>query len=447
MPTPQLRVVLQCKFSGRERCRTNLQDSSLEQSAQEPWNCFAAPTMLPDIKPFKIAVPDSAIAALKAKLAKAAYPDEVDFSDDWNYGATRNDVKRLAKHWEDGFDWRAQEQKLNQLPHYMTKISVDGFEPLDIHFIHQRSSQSNAIPLLFVHGWPGSFLEATKILPLLTEPRQGQSFHVIAPSLPNFGFSQQVRQRGFALRQYAECMHKVMLQLGYENYVTQGGDWGFFITRLIALHYPKHCLASHINFPLVRPPPAKSLWFGLQYLLGQYSHTDKQWLARTLWYFAEGAGYMMQQSTKPSTLGFSLADSPVALLGWIYEKLHDWTDDYPWTDDEILTWVSIYQFSTAGPAASLRIYYEAYHSRKASFRCTRYVPSVPLGISYYPKDLFVVPKSWGKCLGPVVYEATHTHGGHFAALEKPELFVADLQSMFGEKGGAHGVAQTLSSTV
>lgn len=113
---------------------------------------LAAPTMVPDIKPFKIAVPDSAIAALKAKLAKAAYPDQVDFSDDWTYGAARNDVRRLAKHWEDTFDWRAQEQKLNKLPHYMTKISVDGFEPLDIHFLHQRSSQPNAIPLLFVHG-------------------------------------------------------------------------------------------------------------------------------------------------------------------------------------------------------------------------------------------------------------------------------------------------------
>ncbi|KAF5135161.1 putative epoxide hydrolase [Metarhizium anisopliae] len=404
--------------------------------------------MLPDIKPFKIAVPDSAIAALKAKLAKAAYPDQVDFSDDWAYGAARNDVRRLAKHWEDTFDWRAQEQKLNKLPHYMTKISVDGFEPLDIHFLHQRSSQPNAIPLLFVHGWPGSFLEATKILPLLTEPRPGQqAFHLIAPSLPNFGFSQQVRQRGFALPQYAECMHKVMLQLGYDNYVTQGGDWGFFITRLIGLQYPEHCLASHINFPVVRPPPAKSLWFGLQYLLGQYSHTDRQGLARTLWYFAEGAGYMLQQSTKPSTLGFSLADSPVALLGWIYEKLHDWTHDYPWTDDEILTWVSVYQFSTAGPAASLCIYYEAYHARKSSVKCTRYVPSVPLGISYYPKDLFVVPKPWGQCLGPVVYEATHSHGGHFAAFEEPELFAADLQSMFGEEGGARGVAQRLSSTV
>ncbi|OAA34325.1 Epoxide hydrolase [Metarhizium rileyi] len=394
-----------------------------------------------EIRPYRITVPDSAIAALRAKLAKATYPGEVDFSDDWNYGATRNDVSRLARYWERNYDWRLQEANLNKLPHYMTKIAVDGFEELDIHFIHQRSSQANAIPLLFVHGWPGSFLEVTKILHLLAEPRQGQSFHVVAPSLPNFGFSQQVRQRGFTLRQYAECMHRVMLRLGYDKYVTQGGDWGSLITRLIGYDYPKHCLASHINFPFVRLPRTKLLCSGLQFLLKQYSPREKQGFSRTFWYLAEGSGYAMQQSTKPSTLGFSLADSPVALLGWIYEKLHDWTDDYPWTDDEILTWVSIYQFSPAGPAASLRIYYEAYHSRETTLRALQYVSSVPLGISYYPRDLFVVPKSWGKCLGPVVYEATHTHGGHFAAFEEPELFAADLQSMFGETGGAHNVVK------
>ncbi|KHN94418.1 epoxide hydrolase 1 [Metarhizium album ARSEF 1941] len=384
--------------------------------------------MAPEIKPFEIAVPDSALAALQAKLATATLPDKVDFSDDWSYGAARDDVGRLARRWRDTFDWRAQEQRLNRLPHYTTKIAVDGFHELDIHFVHQRSARPDAIPLLFVHGYP----------------QHGQSFHVVAPSLPNFGFSQQVRQPGFALDQYAECMHKVMVRLGYARYVTQGGDWGFFITRLIGLRYPAHCLASHVNFPCVRPPGLKSLWFGLRWLLGRHSRTERQGLARTLWYLAEGSGYMVQQSTKPSTLGFALADSPVALLAWIYEKLHDWTDGYAWTDDEVLTWVSVYHFSAPGPAASLRIYYEANRARAASFRGTRYVPSVPLGISYYPRDLFAVPRPWARCLGPVVYEATHTHGGHFAAFEEPELFAADLRAMFGPGGGAHGVVARLA---
>ncbi|KAK2599105.1 hypothetical protein QQS21_005446 [Conoideocrella luteorostrata] len=398
-----------------------------------------------EITPFKIAVPESAISALKSKLAQAEFPDEVDFSNDWNYGAARRDVKRLAKYWEEKYDWRSKEVELNKLPHFMTKIPMDGFGELDIHFIHERSHQANSIPLLFCHGWPGSFLEVTKILPLLTKPRDGQSFHVVAPSLPNFGFSSQVRQPGFGIAQYAECMHKIMLRLGYEKYVTQGGDWGFFITRLMGLNYPQHCLASHINFPCVRPPPQKSLWYGLQYLLKRYSSKEREGLARTFWYLAKGSGYMLQQSTKPSTLGFALIDSPVALLSWIYEKLHDWTDDYSWTEDEIITWVSIYQFSTAGPAASLRIYYEASQSREESFKGTRYIPTVPLGVSYFPKDLFAVPKAWGRCLGPVVYEATHTNGGHFASFEVPEMFVGDLQSMFGKDGGAFHVIERLSS--
>lgn len=222
--------------------------------------------------------------------------------------------------------------------------------------------------------------------------------------------------------------------------MTQGGDWGFFITRVIGHRYPERCLASHINFPCIRPSNAKGLWLGLQYYLGMYNAEEVKGFARTGWYIREGSGYMVLQSTKPATLGLGLADSPVALLSWIYEKLHDWTDDYAWTDDEILTWVSIYQFSTAGPAASVRIYYEANKTLKESFRGTRFIPQVPLGISYYPKDLFALPKSWGKCLGPVVYEATHSHGGHFAAYEQPEMFAADLGVMFGEGGGADHVA-------
>lgn len=147
---------------------------------------------------------------------------------------------------------------------------------------------------------------------------------------------------------------------------------------------------------------------------------------------------MVQQSTKPSTLGFAMADSPIALLAWVYEKLRDWTDEYPWTDDEILTWVSIYQFSTAGPAASMRIYYEASHASREQFiKSMQYVPRVPLGISYYPKDLLPLPKSCVRTLGPIVFEIDHDRGGHFAAYECPDQFVGDLKVMFSKGGGGH----------
>ncbi|OAQ81300.1 epoxide hydrolase [Purpureocillium lilacinum] len=395
------------------------------------------------IRPFKIAVPDEAIDAVRSKLAEASFPDEVDFSDDWEYGASLRDVKRLAKHWAEGFDWRAQEAKLNSLPHFKTSIFVDGFGALDIHFVHQTSSKPGSIPLLFCHGWPGSFIEVTKVLRLLTEPEDGPSFHVVAPSLPNFGFSEAPSKRGFGIAQYAECAHRLMLRLGYDKYVTQGGDWGYFITRMMGVLYPDHCLASHINFLCVKPTVPRGLWLAVQHaVLRWWSPAQKAGIERTRWYVREGSGYMVLQSTKPSTLGLALADSPVALLGWLWEKLHDWTDAYPWTDDEILTWVSLYQFSTAGPAASVRIYYEATHSaRESTRRCIEYVPHVPLGISYFPRDLFALPKTWGWSSGPVVFEAVHERGGHFAAYECPDQFTQDLRTMFGSGGGANAVAR------
>ncbi|KAM5343318.1 hypothetical protein ACJ41O_014284 [Fusarium nematophilum] len=398
-----------------------------------------------NIRPFKIDVPDSELASLKAKLESATFADQVEFSDDWKYGTPLSDIKRLAAYWKDGFDWRAQEAKLNEIPQFTSNISVGGFGDIEVHFLHQKSSKPDSIPLLFCHGWPGSFLEVLKILPLLTEPENGPSFHVVAPSLPNFGFSDGVSKPGFSLPQYAETVHKVMLNLGYDKY---GGDWGYIITRLIGVQYPKNCLASHVNFVRVTHPPTflKSPWLYLWHTLVPYADHEKAGLARTAWFRDEGFGYNVEQSTKPSTLGFGLADSPVALLAWVYEKLHDWTDDYPWTDDEILTWISVYQFSKAGPAANVRIYYESKHSElERTQKGFDYVPNVPLGLSYFPKDLLVPPKSWGRTLGPVVFERVHPDGGHFAAHERPKELADDLRQMFGHKGGASHVARQFRS--
>ncbi|KID89492.1 epoxide hydrolase 1 [Metarhizium guizhouense ARSEF 977] len=394
------------------------------------------------ITPFKIDVPDAAIEKLKAKLELSDLPDEVDFSNDWNYGAPRDDILRLTKYWKDGYDWRAHEAKLNaELPQFTTTIHVDGFGNLRVHFVHKQSPRPGSIPLLFCHGWPGHFAEVAKILPLLTDAQDGPSFHVVAPSLPNFGFSEGVRKKGFSIPQYAETLHKVMLSLGYNKYVTQGGDWGYIITRLIGLQYPSSCLASHVNFIRAQNPPAlfTSPLLYLRHKLTPYTHVEAAFLERTRWFQTEGFGYNAEQSTRPSTIGIALAD-PVALLAWVYEKLHDWTDGYPWTDDEVLTWVCVYQFSAAGAAASVRIYYESKHAEVARVqRGFGYVPGVPLGLSYFPKDLILPPRTWGRALGPVVFERVHAEGGHFAAYERPEALVADLRAMF--EGGARHVAE------
>ncbi|KAM0428503.1 hypothetical protein ACHAPT_006863 [Fusarium lateritium] len=403
--------------------------------------------MSADIKPFKIQVSDSALESLKAKLQNATFAAEVDFSDDWGYGAPLNEVKRLAAYWRDGYDWRAQEAKLNEQPQFTSRVSVDGFNDIEIHFLHQKGSKPDSIPLLFCHGWPGSFLEVLKVLPLLTDPVDGPSFHVVAPSLPNFGFSDGVSKRGFGISQYAEALHKLMLNLGYDKYVTQGGDWGYAITRLIGVQYPESCVASHLNFVRVFEPPSffKAPWQFLKHSLLPYADHEKAGRARTDGFFEEGFGYNLEQRTKPSTIGFALADSPVALLAWIYEKLHDWTDNYPWSDDEILTWVSVYQFSTAGPAASARIYYEDKHSNPDLMaKGDGYVP-IPLGLSYFPKDIVVPPQTWGKTLGPVVFEKVHADGGHFAAHERPQELAQDLREMFGKSGGASHVVKYFQS--
>ena len=225
--------------------------------------------------------------------------------------------------------------------------------------------------------------------------------------------------------------------------VTQGGDWGCMVTRIMGLLYPQHVMASHINLVRGHEPGFFSHpILAIKHALTPYNQRERNGPSRNKWMLTEGSGYRHEQETKPQTLGYTLADSPIGLLAWIYEKLHDWTDGYPWTDDEILTWVSIYWFSSAGVAANLRIYYEAHHDNQLGRdRTERWIPHVKLGLAYFPKELTVVPKTWGRTLGPVVYESEHESGGHFAAWEKPEAIVGDLNKMFGKGGVAHGVVK------
>lgn len=304
-----------------------------------------------DISPFSISVPQNQLDDLHQRLKLAKFPDELDESG-WDLGTPVSVTRSLVEYWRDKFDWRAAERRLNELPHFMTEITVDGFDPLQIQFLHRKSPVKGSIPLLYVHGWPGSFLEGTKILDTLSgDGIKDPAFDVVIISLPNYGFSSGPTKRGFGLEQYAETCHKLMLKLGHEQYVTQGGDWGFYITRTISLLYPQHCKATHINFDYGGGAPS---WFqypllALEHSLRPYSEREKEGLERREWFTKESSGYRAIQATKPTTVSYAFTDSPVALMGWMYEKLHDWTDEYPWTEEEVCTWVSIYYFSTAGP--------------------------------------------------------------------------------------------------
>lgn len=395
------------------------------------------------ITPFVLDVPQERLDLLERKLALTELPDELEGAG-WSYGASLIDIQKLLKHWQTSYSWRDEEARINaSLPQYTTPISVDGFDRIDVHFVWKKSDVPNAIPLLFVHGWPGHFLEVERILPALVQgSKDFPAFHVIAPSLPNYGFSEGIKKQGFGPRQYAETCHKLMLNLGYDKYITQGGDWGAVFTRVIGILYPDHCMASHVNMAHPFEPqwsnhPFLKLSFSAQTLFG-LSADDKAGVARGKWFNKVASGYHKEQSTKPQTIGYSQVDSPVGLLAWIYEKLHDWTDSYPWTNDEVLTWVSIYLFSRAGAHAPSRTYYEFHDNKEGwQYRVNQWVPKVKLGVGRFPKELSLPPKTWYGTMGNLVFLSQHKSGGHFAAFERPEAIVDDLRKMFGKKGGAY----------
>ncbi|KAJ6108392.1 Alpha/beta hydrolase fold-1 [Penicillium sp. IBT 18751x] len=415
------------------------------------------------ISTFNIAVPDSQLKQLNEKLHAATFPDELDEAG-WDMGVPLSEMKRLVTVWRESFDWRAQEKKLNeQLNQFIVPISVDGFGELDIHVVHHRNGNPRAIPLLFIHGWPGSFLEATKLIPLLVQGDDGPAFDVVVPSLPNYGFSQGVQRRGFGLAQYAESMHKVMITLGYDEYVIQGGDWGSVIARTMAQYYAKHIQAIHLNFIAVMPPlPWRNPLRFLHSLASvPLSAKDRRAIGRTVDYVLNGSAYMKQQQTRPQTLGYGLHDSPVALLAWIYDKLHSWSDNYQWTDDEIFTWISVYYFSRAGPTASTRIYHEASaskpetqnigaESKKEVITNWITVPevlsasaqnNVRFAVAQFKEEIIQLPTAWYRSIGNVVQEKEFEHGGHFAAWEVPEVLAGDLKDFLGRDGPAYEAVQ------
>ncbi|KAJ3578863.1 hypothetical protein NPX13_g1702 [Xylaria arbuscula] len=409
--------------------------------------------MADEIKPFTIAVPDAGLEDLRERLRRTRFPTELEGVGN-TMGAPLADVKRIATYWAEKYDWRVAEAKLNEIPHFTTTLQAEGFEPLSVHFMHVRSSRKDAIPLIFVHGWPGSFLEATKILKPLSEPSDASqpAFHVVAPSLPGYGFSEASKKPGFSADQHGEVFHKLMLRLGYEEYATQGGDWGFLITRAMGRRYaPKYIKAQHLNLdhypqPSLTRNPITFIRTMVSALITGFSERDRKGFERSKWFKNEGQGYFGVQSTKPQTLGYGLTDSPVALLAWIYEKLVDWTDDYPWTEEEVCTWISIYWFSTAGPRAAHQLYYETVHapqdpSKNASTtaQLTEW-QDVKVGLAHFPKDVLILPGWWAHVIGNVVLDKYHEKGGHFAAWECPDILVGDLRELF--TGGAKGSVKT-----
>lgn len=244
--------------------------------------------------PFKVQLSDDFLEETKSKLKAARFPGELDLasSETWSYGTPLATVKDLALYWRDSFDWRKVEARLNEMPQFTADVKGDGVESINVHFVHKRSSKANAIPLIFVHGWPGNFTEVEKILPLLTEPTDGgQAYHVVAPSLPGFVFSSAPTKPGFDVQSIATTLNQLMLDLGYQTYIGQGGDWGSFICRALAVHHKDHCCAIHVNMFVVPPPAMYNPIEVVKYLAGGYTALEIEQLKETQAFMDKETGY------------------------------------------------------------------------------------------------------------------------------------------------------------
>jgi pimeloyl-ACP methyl ester carboxylesterase len=381
------------------------------------------------VESYRIAIEQHVLDDLKARLANTRWPDEVEGAG-WDYGTDLDYLKELVAYWADGFDWRAREADLNRYAHY--RADLDGF---GLHFIHERGRGERPLPLLLTHGWPDSIVRMLDVIPLLTDPAAhggdaADAFDVVVPSLPGFGFSDRPRERGFTVANVAALFARLMTdELGYERFGAHGGDWGSSVTERIALDHGDLVVGIHMTdipyWHLLSVPP------------GELTEAEQKYLeAGKAWQMSEG-GYAIEQATKPQTLAYGLNDSPAGLAAWIVEKFRTWSDcggdvESRFTKDELLTNVTIYWATqTAGSAA--RYYYEVLHTPPAD--ATAKV-TVPTGVAIFPTDLVVAPREYGERFFDIQRWTEMPRGGHFAAMEEPELLVDEIRAFFRPYRGA-----------
>jgi len=372
------------------------------------------------IDTFQIRVDDSTLGDLRHRLEQTRFPDQIEGTG-WDYGIPVDYLRELVEYWRDAYDWRSEEARLNGFDHFRTLI--DGQM---IHFVHARSAHPDALPLLMTHGWPGSVVEFLDVIPMLTDPESygGQAsdaFHVIAPSLPGYGFSEPPRSRGWDVQRIAQAFVELMSRLGYVRYAAQGGDWGAQVTTRLGALDPEHCASIHLNMAIGSPPPTP----------GPLTEEEQADLAAMKQFGDEESGYANEQGTKPQTLGVALNDSPAGLLAWIVEKFRTWSDcdGHPencFTRDQLITNVMLY-WVTQTSASSARLYWEA--RRSGSWTAVPFV-GVPTGVGRYPKEILRWPRSWVERQYNVTHWAAMPRGGHFAAMEQPALFAEDVQAFF-----------------
>ena len=378
-----------------------------------------------EIEKFRIDIPPEELGDLAERLASTRWPSVLP-GPAWQRGVPVGYLRELAAYWQDGFDWRAQEAQLNSVPQYTTQI--DG---QTIHFQHIRSPEPHATPLLLLHGWPGSIVEFRHVTGPLSDPRThggdpADAFDLIIPSLPGFGFSGPVTEPGWNSRRIAAALAELMRRLGYERYGAQGGDFGAFVAPDLGRVDPDHVIGVHVNAATMGFIPFGGVPEAEQATL---SPTEKERVARLGNFMTEGNGYFQIQATRPQTLSYALTDSPAGQLAWIVEKFKEWTNsshelpEAAISRDDILTDVSIYWFTqTAGSAANVT-YYESMHSGNWP------TPSpVPTGVAVFAEDVAI--RRYAEQANNIVHWTDFDTGGHFAALETPDLLVQDVRAFF-----------------
>ncbi|MFC8849262.1 MULTISPECIES: epoxide hydrolase family protein [unclassified Micromonospora] len=380
------------------------------------------------MEPFKLDIPQADIEDLHRRLTATRWPQELP-GVGWKRGVPLGYLRELADYWRDEYDWRSAEAELNQIPQYTTEI--DG---ATIHFLHVRSPEPDARPLLLTHGWPGSVAEFLDVIGPLSDPRAhggaaADAFHLVIPSIPGYGFSQPLAETGWDVPRIAAAWAELMRRLGYERYGTQGGDAGSVISLEVARTDPDHVIGAHVNMLMTFPSgdPAE---------LADLSETDQARLGKLARFDAELSGYMKVMATRPQTIAYGLNDSPAGLLAWIVEKFGEWTDSGGVPEDAVnrdrmLTTVSIYWFTqSAGPSA--HFYYEGAEGVRQAVSGVQPPPiTTPVGVAVFPHDIFVpLRRLADRDLPTLSHWTEFDRGGHFAALEQPALLTDDVRSFF-----------------
>ncbi len=367
------------------------------------------------ILPYRLEVPQAALDDLSARLAQVRWPDRETVSD-WSQGVPLDRMQALVAYWRDTYDWRRCEAEVNQWPQFRTNI--DG---LGVHFMHIRAPHADALPMILTHGWPGSFLEFLKVIGPLTNPTQyggraQDAFHLVIPSLPGYGLSDKPTGPGWNIERIARAWGALMQRLGYDRYVAQGGDWGSAVTRAMAVQSLPGLIGIHLNMVVVFPPEDEAFADAEAQEARAATDEHKQW----------GLGYSTQQSTRPQTLGYALADSPVGQAAWIYEKFHAWTDnegepEQALNRDEMLDMITLY-WLTDSAASSARLYWESFRSAFGNAAI-----SLPVACSIFPREMRRPPRRWAeRVFSDIIYWNRAGKGGHFAAFEQPVAFIEEV---------------------